>query len=170
MSAQHTPEQWEVLTDIDGDIYIQTAKPLDISISDQRPRWRMPCKVSIAKIFPHDNNNKFSGKENARRIVACVNACAGIDTTLLESFAKGYPTPWDMVRTANDERDQLNARVAELEARNAEQFAALLKARERLSEIDTAMDYDVDMALEAWRHSCSELDEIIANQSDKGAA
>jgi hypothetical protein len=48
-------------------------------------------------------------KENARRIVSCVNACAGIDNGTLEmpgSIA-------DIIRDGKAERDQLKAELAE---------------------------------------------------------
>lgn len=51
-----------------------------------------------------------SSEANARRIVACVNACEGISTTLLEHGAKH---DWAVLMT------ELEARIAELEAQQA---------------------------------------------------
>ena len=39
--------------------------------------------IAIAAVF-HGRREPEKSKENARRIVACVNACAGISTTILE--------------------------------------------------------------------------------------
>lgn len=51
-------------------------------------------------------------EENRRRIVACVNACAGLDTELLENIAMLGDTLKDRIdalRTEANQRDQLRA-------------------------------------------------------------
>ena len=50
--------------------------------------------------------------ENARRIVACVNACAGIDTELLEIIADNDKTLAGVIANVEKQRDEL---LAELE-------------------------------------------------------
>ena len=49
----------------------------------------------------------LDGEANARRIVACVNACSGVDSDLLEA----YPAPFSKLR---EQRDELLAVVEEL--------------------------------------------------------
>jgi len=67
-------------------------------------------------------------KVDAIRIVACVNACAGIDTVTLENFARGYPTAWDMVRELKQQNAELkeqSSRLAAEAVRQAQQNADL---------------------------------------------
>lgn len=111
MNTQHTPEPWEAQTDLDGDTYIQTASPMQLAID--RPYLRMVrlCKPLIAKIFPHDGCAAFSGEANARRIVSCVNACAGVDTETLVAIANGEMNGseiWELAKVKK-QRDELLA-------------------------------------------------------------
>lgn len=58
------------------------------------------------------------GEANARRIVACVNACAGVSVDFLEGFAHGVQisgNPLDKVlELAHSQRDELLAALIEL--------------------------------------------------------
>ena len=45
---------------------------------------------------------RTQAEANARRIVACVNACAGIPTESLESAAE-HPTPWRRLDSLSEE-------------------------------------------------------------------
>lgn len=82
----HTPEPWGVpadgdllLSDADGNILITGGGHDDYGL------------IAYA-----------TSVDDARRIVACVNACAGVDTELLEA----YPAPFSEMR---QQRDQLLA-------------------------------------------------------------
>jgi hypothetical protein len=71
--AEHTKEPWHVNHDRPDDAKSQ----LSISNGDARIIANV---VTFARTHGLDG-----GKENARRIVACVNACAGIPTEDLEA-------------------------------------------------------------------------------------
>lgn len=88
MTTKHTPEPW-VLNKWQG---IEDARGMTIEV----------CGVALPTgRVPEDH----TGHANAARIVACVNACAGINpdavpdllaalkdaTALLDAIAKGYP-------------------------------------------------------------------------------
>lgn len=58
-------------------------------------------------------------EQNARRIVACVNACAGLDTALLENITMLGDTlkdRIDVLRNEANQRDQLLAALEKYEA------------------------------------------------------
>lgn len=66
----------------------------------------------------------FSGNmdmENARRIVACVNACAGITVEMLEAMPSGPASLLPMYARLEQQRDQLQAQRDQL----AQQLANL---------------------------------------------
>lgn len=90
--SEHTPEPWQVFEgeEIDGVLCPDGKHILDM--------W----------------HRGGQGRSNARRIVDCVNACAGIPTASLE----GKPGAVLEIGVSNleAERDQLKARIAELEA------------------------------------------------------
>lgn len=75
--------------------------------------WHVGRKLAIGVYGPDDDSviamcdsmgEAASDKANARRIVACVNACAGIDTAQLETEAgKLFPQP----RLLTAQRDEL---------------------------------------------------------------
>lgn len=76
---EHTKEPWEFVEAIDN---FSSARIVEdcISGSIKGDGWH------IARVWG-DNG---AGYENARRIVACVNACAGIDTLSLEAGGIGW--------------------------------------------------------------------------------
>ena len=79
--SKHTPEPWEF-----G--YGQTREfgmCLGIGLNSA-PDWHV-----VAVVSPADSVN-HADEANARRIVACVNACAGVDTDLLEDGELDKPT------------------------------------------------------------------------------
>lgn len=69
--AKHTPEPW----------HTEGESPYHIAIVYHQPGK----KFKVVARTP-DGTTK-ENKANARRIVACVNACAGIDTETMERFA-----------------------------------------------------------------------------------
>lgn len=88
----HTPEPW---------IFSETSKGAD-------GIWDQQYLMMIARLEP-----SLRAKANARRIVACVNACEGIPTEQLEKdFAMSYEAHKSEVKS---ETKAAQARVAELE-------------------------------------------------------
>lgn len=92
MSTNHTPEPWsfsiEEVFDNDG-VPESVIRGID-------------GRACVAVAIDFGPNNPGMREANARRIVACVNACAGVDTELLEA----YSAPFSKLR---DERDELLA-------------------------------------------------------------
>ncbi|MCR4451106.1 hypothetical protein [Aeromonas veronii] len=83
MTIKHTPEPWHLppgdmifVSKVGGKGYVAKMMPLGA------PRDR--------KGLPTDISDEMCA--NARRIVACVNACAGVDTDLLEAGELDKPT------------------------------------------------------------------------------
>ena len=81
MSGKHTPEPWcSYVAEFDGVECVAIAK--DAKVSGE-------TSAAICVIAPTKDMND-EDIQNARRIVACVNACKGWDTeTLEEANAKG---------------------------------------------------------------------------------
>ena len=72
--SEHTPEPWEIQDrNENGDIYIG---PGDWPNSGHPPYVAIICADPVSLRLP--------AGANARRIVACVNACAGVEDSLLE--------------------------------------------------------------------------------------
>ena len=97
--SKHTPEPWEF-----G--YGQTREfgmCLGIGLNSA-PDWHV-----VAVVSPADSVN-HADEANARRIVACVNACAGIETGHLEKY--GLP---DFAQKISDLREQRDELLAALE-------------------------------------------------------
>lgn len=100
--SKHTPEPWEF-----G--YGQTREfgmCLGIGLNNA-PDWHV-----VAVVSPADSVN-HADEANARRIVACVNACAGVDTECLEVapigiFASKYGSP-GYIDQLEKQRDELLA-------------------------------------------------------------
>lgn len=77
-------------------------------------------------------------KANARRIVACVNACEDIPTGHLENF--GLPPFAEKISVLMEENDALAAKVKELEAQRDDLISCLNVAAEA---IDIASDWNL---------------------------
>ena len=94
--SKHTPEPWEF-----G--YGQTREfgmCLGIGLNSV-PDWHV-----VAVVSPADSVN-HADEANARRIVACVNACAGIETGHLEKY--GLPDFAQKISDLREQRDELLA-------------------------------------------------------------
>lgn len=85
--TKHTPEPWEV-REVDGLVAIC-----------HKTGWVL------------ENDNDEQNKTDARRIVACVNACAGIDIKFLEDFSILHEIKESKERRekAESQRDELLA-------------------------------------------------------------
>lgn len=98
MSENHTPEPWSVAEEsFDND-----------GIQESVIRG-MGGRAAIAVTLDFGPNNPAMREANARRIVACVNACAGVDAELLEN----YPAPFSELRK---QRDELLATITKIRA------------------------------------------------------
>lgn len=73
--SKHTKEPWCVEACVSND-------ELDICLAYQIPGRESP--ILVASVYGDDPESVSEGMANARRIVACVNALAGIDTESLE--------------------------------------------------------------------------------------
>ena len=75
---QHTPEPWMIL-----DLRCKNHERITVSAIQQD---QVICRIeNIVKQTPISAEDE----SNARRIVACVNACAGIPTDVLEAMPLG---------------------------------------------------------------------------------
>lgn len=105
MMSKHSLEPWKLSTDMDGRVNIFMNDGREVTLCHSHLRH-----------------------EDARRIVACVNACAGISTEQLDSWASMGRPILQSLKELKDEAD-----------REAEQRDALLEA------LLTAIDH-IDMA------------------------
>jgi len=74
---QHTPEPWKYEGEDDGDFVVWGASPNDDFIGNVGARIKEMMVIIDLDLA------------NARRIVACVNACSGITTEQLNSIGSG---------------------------------------------------------------------------------
>lgn len=121
MSELHTKEPWRVGR-LTHPRYFATVKetigPHQVAVDvDEWPLVIADCNIN----FPED------AKANARRIVACVNACAGIPIDMLEAMPSGPASLLPMYARLENQRDEL--------------MAALVKAEEWLSGWGSADPY-----------------------------
>ena len=83
MKTEHTPEPWRIGRFTGPESYEkvrETCGAMDVVVdTDSGPYVLAGCNIN----FPND------AKANARRIVACVNACAGLPTEVLERYKLG---------------------------------------------------------------------------------
>lgn len=78
---------------------------------------------------------------NARRIVACVNACAGIPTDALDGGSDEYADLSLMIGTLSDQRDELLAALKEvLDGRPSDMYGANHEAYERAESLIARME------------------------------
>lgn len=121
-SVEHTPEPW---AHRNGRIYQADRDVLTIA--------------NIARASDGDYS-----EANARRIVACVNACAGVPTELLEE----YPAPFSEMRA---QRDQLLAALERMVAIHDEPSGFAGKYGKALDAAIDAQAVKIDAALESAR-------------------
>jgi hypothetical protein len=114
--AEHTPEPWKVVDDV------------DVESGPQGALWYVSTAGARGRTLDE-------ARANARRIVAAVNACAGLPTEVLEANA-------------------LDSTVGRLVIQRADLLAELTRLRGRLQAMaDAELDGDVprgsDLAREA---------------------
>lgn len=80
MRAKHTPGPWKILPEEAGVPYIR------IRGAVIGARWRI-ANVLFPDYEGAPDSEFDETRENARRIVACLNACRGIPTEMLEKVS-----------------------------------------------------------------------------------
>lgn len=88
--SEHTKEPWRIAHDEGDEYYIEATSRLS----------GHTCQLGSG----------YFSKDDASRIVACVNACEGISTSLLERA-----TPFDTALFFKSQRDELLAALVKIE-------------------------------------------------------
>lgn len=118
--SEHTAEPWKLT---------RKNPALSVGLRGETPH------LDIGRIF----TGSIEGVANARRIVACVNACAGLPTEELEGLAGEHVVA--VLRSGRRLSDE-TARMEKAEAR-AEELERLLAALLKASDlVDGAWDQD----------------------------
>lgn len=101
--SEHTIEPWRVAEEsFDNDsIHESVIRGLD-------------GRAAIAVTLEFGPNNPGMREANARRIVACVNACTGITTEVLEQMPSGPASLLPMYARLEQQRDKLLAALESL--------------------------------------------------------
>jgi len=89
---KHTPEPWRTAERSGFPFHIDDARG-----------------ESVAMMLADDDHDEQRGLDNARRIVACVNACAGIPTEMLEERRECAGAWFPELENAKKQRDELLA-------------------------------------------------------------
>lgn len=92
--SKHTPEPWQAHQDASGDVFISSAE----------------TSLHIAEIGSEDDDTAIP---DARRIVACVNACRGLPTDELEQKGLVAAVGTQLLE-ADQLRDELLAALEEV--------------------------------------------------------
>lgn len=105
--SEHTPEPW-VLEQVSGAPlwHVEDLAGNPIAVAEQRTNARVAFD--------------FEREANALRIVACVNACAGIETSALESgvvqeMREALQAAYDVVEKAADKEDGVGPAITAAE-------------------------------------------------------
>lgn len=71
---------------------------------------------AVCDVWPRDDDQTASeeGRSNARRIVACVNACAGLETEVLDNIVTLGETLLDRFELRNRQEKEIKAQRDEL--------------------------------------------------------
>lgn len=137
MSGKHTPgrlnfhnNNWQVST-----VYSADGKMVAQCLIDEKATEETQFDFEQIK------------EANARRIVACWNACAGLDTELLENsvaFGVTVNNRFDSTRT---ELRRFHVDVADLRKLNADLLAMLIEVRDNTKEDEPEMWQRVDLTI-----------------------
>ena len=113
MKTEHTPEPWRV------------------EIGEQPETIALLCTSGLAHFELVSDSPLGDISADASRIVACVNACAGIETELLEILTDNDKTISGLIRSIEKQRDELlsAAEAIEIDAEECldfDEFTAML--------------------------------------------
>ena len=95
---KHTPEPWAIDPDDRPNMHWNNH-----IVSEANPN------IAICFMAHDGTEQNERGEANASRITACVNACAGIDTELLEIIADNDKTLAGVIANVEKQRDELLA-------------------------------------------------------------
>ncbi len=116
MGTKHTPEPWDYAGYCEDDSCYHIGQVGDVNISGMRVDDNHSISKLVADVWAK-NKDDDEGRTNARRIVACVNACAGLSTDTLETFTTTVPSGIVYhLEQGNRERDELKAQLARVKA------------------------------------------------------
>ena len=130
--SKHTHEPW-FLSKVDNGISYEGGLAID-AIDTSNGKLLEICEVwGVDDDREHDERSMA----NARRIVACVNACAGVDTDLLEAGELGKPTML-VIQENKDLKHRCDELLAALEfvmsARGEQLESAFAQAQNAISK------------------------------------
>lgn len=129
--------------------------------------------IAIAKLLDDQVNGGIQeANENARRIVACVNACEGSDTEVLESLGLDFIKPMvDLIDRNRQLEQQLAARDAEIAElrKDAERYQWLRNSAHQLTnspKVYGQVAHETDLLLFGSVLD-RQVDAAIARQGEK---
>lgn len=123
---KHTPEPWAIDPDDRPNMHWNNH-----IVSEANPN------IAICFMAHDGTEQNERGEANARRVVACVNACAGIDTELLEIIADNDKTLAGVIANVEKQRDEL---LAALEKMNRAYVILMESARDRICDLGGECD------------------------------
>jgi hypothetical protein len=100
----HAPEPWNV-----GETFCNGESPETVIRG-------LDGMAAIAVTLDFGPNYPKARERNARRIVACVNACAGIPSEVLEAMHTGPASLRPIYERLKEERDQMAAALTEIKS------------------------------------------------------
>lgn len=122
---KHTPEPWRAFNNGEGVVGVGTDHSDVCWTRIEEGGWL------------NSDRTIDTDYENARRIVACVNACAGIDTELLEIIEDNDKTLAGVIANVEKQRDELLASL--------ERFATWARCQHRAQSKGCHATFDMMM-------------------------
>lgn len=110
--------------------------------------------ATICRGFGRDDDDFPNWKENARRIVACVNACEGIKTEMLEQFGN--------LEGLSEQLDRRDNEFKAMQALNIRLLVALKKTSEELLQASSLTDYEGSDYTEVYKPTIEAAHAAIA--------
>jgi len=145
--SEHSKEPWAVCTEAPND-YWYVGRSIE----------SVPIGSRIADTCVLDAN----AKENARRIVACVNACAGIpNETLDSSMFRNAILLKSTYLDLQKERDELRTKLAQAEAALKVKDDALYDAIEMVGHVDNIKRLHTALCIQPSQEA---LDEYVMSR------
>ena len=124
--SKHTPEPWKISHDDSTEEWSIVTNQRGSIIANVNEETGPELVGSVPVM------RKMPGLENARRIVACVNACSGIRTEALEHRAHMLKAHDDTIAELKRQRDELFDEFKQLmKFYGVDSAAELIRAQER---------------------------------------